>query len=270
MALRAHWADLKKIGWMSKPELRRQQKRRKNRLSARVPRPVSSPNEDDPTSASGPVTAGVERTVPVHAEIASDAAEDAEVGTAAQRIHINVNIDIGATTRNLAATFDDVVSEEEVDATDLDEACDELVTLDDGLDDITGGELDGPTDLAGQDEEVVIQPEMLFVEDFLAKIATSLEDGRARRYSARVVRGIHVERSTCTRLTQPALKQQRRSVVFLCNKVKHTYDGKARTCFDIWHACWRNGTLMPSGDGKRSIQTQLQEGVSADSAEPLS
>ncbi|KAF1773957.1 hypothetical protein GQ600_2498 [Phytophthora cactorum] len=46
--------------------------------------------------------------------------------------------------------------------------------------------------------------------------------------------------------------------VFLCNKVKHIYDGKARTCFEIWHNYWNNGTLRPLGDGKRSIRPRLR------------
>ncbi|KAF4042861.1 hypothetical protein GN244_ATG04778 [Phytophthora infestans] len=64
----------------------------------------------------------------------------------------------------------------EINITDVDEGCVELVTLDsegennNGLDDITSGELDDPTDLAGQDEDVVIQPEMLFDEDILATV----------------------------------------------------------------------------------------------------
>lgn len=55
-----------------------------------------------------------------------------------------------------------------VTMTDFGEGCDELATLasegesDKGLDDLTSDEHDDPTDLAGQDEEVALQPEMLF------------------------------------------------------------------------------------------------------------
>ncbi|OWZ09469.1 LOW QUALITY PROTEIN: hypothetical protein PHMEG_00017826, partial [Phytophthora megakarya] len=45
------------------------------------------------------------------------------------------------------------------------------------------------------------------------------------------------------------------SRVFLCCKVKHDYDGKARSCFDIWNECWRNETLRPSGEGSTSFET---------------
>ncbi|GMF53712.1 unnamed protein product [Phytophthora fragariaefolia] len=44
------------------------------------------------------------------------------------------------------------------------------------------------------------------------------------------------------------------SPVYLCNKVKHSFDGQARTCFEIWHTCWRNGTFKPSR-GKRKLRS---------------
>ncbi|ETL79694.1 hypothetical protein L917_19732 [Phytophthora nicotianae] len=38
------------------------------------------------------------------------------------------------------------------------------------------------------------------------------------------------------------------SPVYLCNKVKHAFNGQARTCFEIWHGCWQNGKLKPNRD----------------------
>ncbi|GMF50498.1 unnamed protein product [Phytophthora fragariaefolia] len=48
------------------------------------------------------------------------------------------------------------------------------------------------------------------------------------------------------------------SPVYLCNKVKHSFDGQARTCFEIWHTCWRNGTFKPSR-GKRKLRVCVTE-----------
>ncbi|KAI9985034.1 hypothetical protein PInf_004341 [Phytophthora infestans] len=202
MAFRTRWAELKKVGWMSK---------RPSRLS---------------------------------------------------NLHTYIQPD---KTRNGERGEDYFVGEEElmkylnqIPITDVGEECDELVTLDsegvndDEVYDITCGELNDPTDLAGQDEEVVIQPEMLFDEDILvggtakaasvedaalvpesvtknANIATSPEDGRAR---------------TILRSGRKAKSPR----AFLRNKAKHIYDGKARNRFDIWHECWRNGLQMMASE----------------------
>ncbi|GMF40407.1 unnamed protein product [Phytophthora fragariaefolia] len=48
------------------------------------------------------------------------------------------------------------------------------------------------------------------------------------------------------------------SPVYLCNKVKHSFDGQARTYFEIWHTCWRNGTFKPSR-GKRKLRVRVTE-----------
>eukprot|EP00644_Phytophthora_capsici_P001814 jgi/Phyca11/107760/e_gw1.14.764.1 len=46
--------------------------------------------------------------------------------------------------------------------------------------------------------------------------------------------------------------------VFLCEKARHVVNGKAMSCFDIWHSAWRNGTLAPapSGAKKRTIRAR--------------
>lgn len=44
--------------------------------------------------------------------------------------------------------------------------------------------------------------------------------------------------------------------VFLCEKVRHTYNGAAMSCFDIWHKAWRNGTLLPKKAVKRTIRAR--------------
>ncbi|ETL48111.1 hypothetical protein L916_02239, partial [Phytophthora nicotianae] len=58
------------------------------------------------------------------------------------------------------------------------------------------------------------------------------------------------------------------SPVYRYNKVKHSYDGEARTCFEIWHKCWRNGTQKPSR-GKRKIRMHVakEDEVNADDEE---
>eukprot|EP00644_Phytophthora_capsici_P006021 jgi/Phyca11/98131/e_gw1.2.1314.1 len=45
--------------------------------------------------------------------------------------------------------------------------------------------------------------------------------------------------------------------VFLCEKVRHTYNGVAMPCFDIWHKSWRNGTLLPKKVVKRMILARI-------------
>ncbi|EGZ25449.1 hypothetical protein PHYSODRAFT_253494 [Phytophthora sojae] len=44
--------------------------------------------------------------------------------------------------------------------------------------------------------------------------------------------------------------------VFLCEKVRHTYNGSAMSCFDFWHKAWRNGTLLPKKAAKRKIRAR--------------
>ncbi|ETM01205.1 hypothetical protein L917_02176 [Phytophthora nicotianae] len=58
------------------------------------------------------------------------------------------------------------------------------------------------------------------------------------------------------------------SPVYRYNKVKHSYDGEARTCSEIWHKCWRNGTQKPSR-GKRKIRMHVakEDEVNADDEE---
>ncbi|KAG6617110.1 uncharacterized protein IUM83_04878 [Phytophthora cinnamomi] len=43
------------------------------------------------------------------------------------------------------------------------------------------------------------------------------------------------------------------SRVFLCNKVKHTSNGVATSCFEIWHKYWKDGTLIPQARRKRKL-----------------
>ncbi|ETN01459.1 hypothetical protein PPTG_17359 [Phytophthora nicotianae INRA-310] len=65
--------------------------------------------------------------------------------------------------------------------------------------------------------------------------------------------------STCVLTTTDKRSgEAKTSPVYLCNKVKHSYDGEARTCFEIWHKCWRNGTHKPSR-GKRKIRVRAAE-----------
>ncbi|POM69326.1 Hypothetical protein PHPALM_14394 [Phytophthora palmivora] len=55
------------------------------------------------------------------------------------------------------------------------------------------------------------------------------------------------------------------SPVYLCNKVKHAFDGQARTCFEIWHKCWQNGANKPSrGKRKIRVRTVAEGGECAD------
>ncbi|OWZ00023.1 hypothetical protein PHMEG_00028878 [Phytophthora megakarya] len=46
--------------------------------------------------------------------------------------------------------------------------------------------------------------------------------------------------------------------VFLCEKKRHTFKGELRSCFDIWHKCWANGTLAPgpTRGGRRTIRAR--------------
>ncbi|OWZ07268.1 hypothetical protein PHMEG_00020361 [Phytophthora megakarya] len=60
--------------------------------------------------------------------------------------------------------------------------------------------------------------------------------------------------------------------VFLCEKVRHTVDGAAMSCFDIWHKAWRNGTLLPKKASKRKILARTPacgEGTSEEKEEEL-
>ncbi|POM74175.1 LOW QUALITY PROTEIN: Hypothetical protein PHPALM_8917 [Phytophthora palmivora] len=74
--------------------------------------------------------------------------------------------------------------------------------------------------------------------------------------------------SYCRGCVLQATGKSKSSRVYLCCKVKNIYDGKARSCFDIWHECWRNGTLKPSGEGKRSIRVRWQNDGGDDDAVP--
>ncbi|OWZ18592.1 LOW QUALITY PROTEIN: hypothetical protein PHMEG_0007295 [Phytophthora megakarya] len=42
--------------------------------------------------------------------------------------------------------------------------------------------------------------------------------------------------------------------VYLCNKVKHTHNNEAGSCFEIWHRHWRYGTLLPPSQRKKKIR----------------
>jgi hypothetical protein len=33
--------------------------------------------------------------------------------------------------------------------------------------------------------------------------------------------------------------------VYMCQKTRRHYDGERRTCFGIWHKCWKNGRAIP-------------------------
>ncbi|OWZ23186.1 hypothetical protein PHMEG_0001959 [Phytophthora megakarya] len=59
---------------------------------------------------------------------------------------------------------------------------------------------------------------------------------------------------------------------FLCEKVRHTVDGAAMSCFDIWHKAWRNGTLLPKKASKRKIRARTpacREGTSEEQEEEV-
>lgn len=51
-------------------------------------------------------------------------------------------------------------------------------------------------------------------------------------------------------------KHQQAARVFLCNKVKHTSNGQALSCFEIWHRHWKNGTRIPQARAKRHIRAR--------------
>ncbi|ETO82696.1 hypothetical protein F444_03196 [Phytophthora nicotianae P1976] len=55
--------------------------------------------------------------------------------------------------------------------------------------------------------------------------------------------------------------------VFLCNKVKHTSNGDAISCFEIWHKHWKNGTWIPQSRGKRKIRAQKPAPAAASDAD---
>ncbi|POM62791.1 hypothetical protein PHPALM_28008 [Phytophthora palmivora] len=57
---------------------------------------------------------------------------------------------------------------------------------------------------------------------------------------------------------QTSSKKPMAGRVFLCEKKRHTVKGALRSCFDIWHECWSNGTLAPAPQhrGKRSIRAR--------------
>ncbi|POM80223.1 Hypothetical protein PHPALM_1970 [Phytophthora palmivora] len=66
--------------------------------------------------------------------------------------------------------------------------------------------------------------------------------------------------STCT-LTKKNEKtgEITKTPVYLCNKVKHSYNCQARTCFEIWHLCWNDGANKPSR-GKRKLRVRVTDG----------
>ncbi|KAG6950963.1 hypothetical protein JG688_00013937, partial [Phytophthora aleatoria] len=41
----------------------------------------------------------------------------------------------------------------------------------------------------------------------------------------------------------------------LCNKAHKHYPGNTKTCFEIWHKTWRNGTKRPRPRCGRDIQS---------------
>ncbi|KAG1694230.1 hypothetical protein DVH05_021886 [Phytophthora capsici] len=45
--------------------------------------------------------------------------------------------------------------------------------------------------------------------------------------------------------------------VFLCDKVRRTYNGTGMSCFDIWHKAWKNGTSLPSTVAERKIRALI-------------
>ena len=53
-----------------------------------------------------------------------------------------------------------------------------------------------------------------------------------------------------------ASKNAQAARVFLCNKVKHTWNDVAVSCFEIWHKYWKNGTLIPQTRSKRKIRAR--------------
>ncbi|POM65861.1 Hypothetical protein PHPALM_18363 [Phytophthora palmivora] len=66
--------------------------------------------------------------------------------------------------------------------------------------------------------------------------------------------------STCT-LTKKNEKtgEITKTPVYLCNKVKHSYNGQARTCFKIWHLCWKDGANKPSRE-KTKLRVRVTDG----------
>ncbi|KAE9037189.1 hypothetical protein PR002_g6708 [Phytophthora rubi] len=62
--------------------------------------------------------------------------------------------------------------------------------------------------------------------------------------------------STCK--LQTSSKKPMVQRVFLCDKKRHAMKGELRSCFDIWHVCWSNGTLAPAPKrgGKRAIRAR--------------
>uniref|UniRef100_H3GNA7 PiggyBac transposable element-derived protein domain-containing protein n=2 Tax=Phytophthora ramorum TaxID=164328 RepID=H3GNA7_PHYRM len=54
------------------------------------------------------------------------------------------------------------------------------------------------------------------------------------------------------------------SRVFLCNKVKHSSNGVATSCFEVWHKHWRDGTRIPQTQRKRKLRARKPARASAD------
>ncbi|ETO75575.1 hypothetical protein F444_08880 [Phytophthora nicotianae P1976] len=46
--------------------------------------------------------------------------------------------------------------------------------------------------------------------------------------------------------------------VFLCDKVRHTHNGAAMSCFELWHKGWRNGTRRPASKSKLRARTPVE------------
>ncbi|ETI46868.1 hypothetical protein F443_08811, partial [Phytophthora nicotianae P1569] len=46
--------------------------------------------------------------------------------------------------------------------------------------------------------------------------------------------------------------------VFLCDKVRHTHNGAAMSCFELWHKGWRNGTRRPASMSKLRARTPVE------------
>ncbi|EGZ13000.1 hypothetical protein PHYSODRAFT_334829 [Phytophthora sojae] len=60
-----------------------------------------------------------------------------------------------------------------------------------------------------------------------------------------------------------AAKNAHTARVFLCNKVKHTSNGEAVPCLEIWHRHWKNGTVIPPSITKRKIRARKPAATAA-------
>ncbi|KAG3119411.1 hypothetical protein PI124_g21970 [Phytophthora idaei] len=65
--------------------------------------------------------------------------------------------------------------------------------------------------------------------------------------------------SACKLPTTSKAPKARR--VFLCDKVQHTVNGDAVSCFGIWHQAWKNGSPLPNKASKRTNRARRPAGA---------